>query len=260
MGKMAELFIGIFALVSEMSSDAFANTTVKALLSVAKVVGLPLLGVSILMLCLKGILAVMDGNEFSTTEAFKRCVLGAVIYSFGVTIMKQFFLVFLDFTKDVIEALSSIKDFNVDLISDILPSSTMLLSLILLLIAIFYMFKTFLNLLERFWQYLITLCMLYVYIPSYVQGNDEALILWFKQCVSISLTQTFQIVVIVLGMNLYVSGGSFSDFAIGIGAVIAASKVDQLLDHYGRSAGGSMGKVAQSGMSAAFYAKNLIRR
>lgn len=90
-------------------------------------------------------------------------------------------------------------------------------------------------------------------------GNDEAIIMWFKQCLAIMLTQFFQVLLVTLGICLFASDGKVSTFCIAIGAITVSSKVQEVLDKYGMSVGGTLGNTAKSAMSVAFYARNILK-
>ena len=45
-----------------------------------------------------------------------------------------------------------------------------------------------------------------------------------------------------------------------LGALVAASKVEQLMDRYGMGVGGKLGGLARNSMSVAFYAKSIFRK
>lgn len=149
---------------------------------------------------------------------------------------------------------------NIDFVSDIFDPIHALLAIMMMIAMLYNMFKVFLNLAERFWQLLVMLCMMYIYLPGYVSGNDEAILLWAKQSLAVQLTQIFQVILVVTGMQIFVSNGTFEGFFMSIGAIIAASKVEQILDRYGQGAGGKLGNLARNGMSVAFYAKSIFKR
>lgn len=257
LNQMNNLFIGCFSLAGNISTVGFNNGIVKAVLSLFKTVGLPLFGISILVLLTKMMLAIWDGKEVNFGDLIQRCLFGTIIYTFGANFIQYLFLFILEWGEKIIAVVSGINDFDISLYDFGLSSS--LLTLILMLISVFYMLKTILNLLERFWLLIISIVMLYLYLPGYLSGNDESIILWFKQCVAIGLTQLFQTLIVVFGISMFASGGGLEDFALSIGAIIASSKVDQIMDKWGMSAGGKVGNFMRNGMSTAFYAAQLKR-
>ena len=256
---MTGLFEDCFSIAIEMSKSAFSNAAVKGVMSGFKTVGLPLVGIAILVLLIKKIIAIMDGGDVSFGDTIMRISIGAVVYQYGVTAMQWFYLLLLDTGKDVIGAITSTGDVEFNALASITDLGSFF-TVILLVIAIFYMMKSILSLLERFWMFLVSLVLLYLYIPGYIAGNDEGLIMWFKQCTAIALTQIMQTIILVLGMSMYLATGTISDFCLSIGAVIAASKVDQILDKWGMSSGGKLGNLARNGMSSAFYAKQMFMK
>lgn len=238
----------------------FSNRIVVAILQTFKTIGLPLFAISLLVLLLKSLLAASDGDKVSFTDILKRAAIGIALYEYGITIMQNLYLVLLDTCSKVVAVITGIDEVQIDIWNIVLDQVHALVGIVLLLVMIYNMFKVFLNLAERFWQLLVVLCMMYIYLPGFVSGNDEALILWGKQCLAIQLTQIFQVILVVTGMQIFVSTGDFGGFFMAIGAVIAASKVEQILDRYGAGAGGKLGNMARNGMSAAFYAKSIFKK
>lgn len=259
LNQISDLFVGCFALINELSSTGFNNAVVKALLNLFKTVGLPLFGIAILVLLIKMILAMWDGKEVNFGDLIQRSIFGTVIYMYGVDFVKYLYLYLLEWAEEILAAIAGVNDFNINLwdFTFLGEQFTSLMIAILMFISLFYMMKTFLNLLERFWLMVVTMLMLYLYLPGYIAGNDESVILWFKQCVAIGLTQLIQTIVVVFGISLFAAGGGIGDFALSIGAIIASSKVDQIMDKWGMSAGGKVGNFMRNGMSTAFYATQI---
>lgn len=256
--KMSDAFVDCFEIIRNMASVGFDNTIVKAILSVAKSIGLPLIGIAILVLIIKSIINLMDNKQIEFGNILSRIVMGVVIYMFGVPTMKYFFLFLLDTGQTLINVIAEIDEFDVSVFDFVGMSK--LFTLILLVIAIYHLVKCVLHLLERFWLYLLTLIMLYIYLPGYIAGSDESIILWFKQCVGIALTQILQTLILVMGMNIFASGGTTTDFCLCIGALMGAGKTDRILDKWGQPAGGSVGGIARNGMSSVFYARQIFAR
>ena len=253
-----EGFSGVYALISSVTEDCFENPVVISILKVFQIVGLPLVAFGILVLLLKTLLSLSDGERVNMVDTGKRCVFGIIVYVYGVEIMKLFYFVILDTSQKLLNAVAGITSVEMDGILNIFEIG--LVSIVVLILMLYYMFKTFLNLCERFWQLLVMLCMLYIYLPSYITGDDESITLWFKQCIAIILTQVFQSVLLCVGMSMYIQSGALGDLFITTGAMVASSKIEQLLDRYGLAVGGKLGGVARNGMSVAFYAKSILRR
>lgn len=262
LSQISNVFIGCFALVANLSNSGFNNAVVKALLSLFKAIGLPLFGIAILVLLIKMMMAIWDGKEVNFGDLIQRCLFGTIIYMYGVNFVKYLYLYLLDFAQDILAVIAGVNDFDVDLFDFTFAGQELssLMIFIMMVISVFYMMKTFLNLVERFWLLVVTLLMLYLYLPGYVAGNDESLILWFKQSVAIGLTQVMQTIIVVFGIALFANGGGIDDFALSIGAIIASSKVDQIMDKWGMSAGGKVGNFMRNGMSTAFYATQIFAR
>lgn len=253
-------FGAFFSMATSITETGFDNVVIVSLLKAFQTIGLPLVAVSILTLLLKTLLSVSDGENVNMMDIGKRCIFGIIVYMYGVQIMKLLYLVLLSICKDILSAVSGMTDVETNVAEAFRPISSTLMGVIILLMMTYFLFKIFTQLTERFWQMLVMLCMMYVYLPSYVSGDDESLTLWFKQCLSIGLTQIFQSVLTSFAFSIYATDGSFANQFLMIGALAAASKVEQLLDRYGLSVGGKIGGTIRNGMSMAFYSRSIFRR
>lgn len=261
LGQLLKCFGSIYQLMGAMSGSIFDQSVIKALFVLSKSIGLSLVGLAIISLLFKTMIDNADGKEFNISDILKRCIGGVVIYTYGVNIMLKFYTAFLSITGDIIKALSGISmdGFSFSWEGAVFQEMSSMMSAIMVIIAIFYLMKSFLNMLERSWQYLVLLCMMYLYLSGYILGNDESLLTWFKQCLAVVLTQFFQVCLVTLGMVMFASKGGTEDFCFAIGAIIASSKIEQLLDKYGMGAGGKVGNAARNAMSMGFYASNIFK-
>lgn len=261
LGKVMECFGGIFQLFAALSGNIFNQSVVQTIFTFFKTIGLPLIGLSMMCLLFRVILEQADGKGFQLSDIMKRFIGGVAIYGYGVTIMKNFYIVLMGVTGKMIKAIANVatSDMELDWQDVVFSKMSTLLILVLTVITIYYMLKSFMDVLERTWQYVVILCMMYIYLTGYVMGNDESIITWFKQCLAITLSQFFQIILVTLGMCLYVQCGTIQDFLFAIGAIIASSKVEQLLDRYGMGSGGRIGNAMRNAMSMGFYGSSIIR-
>lgn len=260
MDKSIGAFTGCFKLISLITLDSFENPVVKALFTSIKMVGYPLLGLSILAMLLKMMIALVDKKEVEFGNTLQRVIIAAAVYQFGVEIMKNLYLVILEIGNKVIGAISELDVSDIEsLMDEEYVVITSILGLVMIVIALFYLIKTFLDLLERFWMFFLSLIMVYFYIPGYIMGNEESLVLWFKQTLGIGLTQLFQVLIMSIAIALFCSTKNENGFLLAIGAIIATSRVEQILDKWGQSAGGKYGNFARNAMSSMYYFKMLKR-
>ncbi len=257
--NLMEMFGDCFLLVSAVSEQGFENDVIVALLSVFKLIGLPFLGVALISYILKAMLDVLDSQQINLTDFVRRAILATIVYMFGSNFIKYLYLMIFSFANDLISALSGVDEFEWSVWEMFRGVNTLLL-LILIAIACFYLVKTCINLMERFFYLIVMICMLYINIPAYIMGDDEVLIIWFKSCVGIALTQLFQTLLIVLGLSMFLSGGDMISFGLAIGAIVASSKVEKLLDRWGIQAGGGVSGAAKGSMSLAYQVKLLRGR
>lgn len=247
-----------FGLIGDITIEAFDNIAIKGILSGMKTIGYALYGITLIVLCIRLLTEILDGKTIQIGDVVTRIIIGAAAVEFGVKITKAIYIAFLEFGKNVIGAITFTTDIEFTF-SDLLGGGSSILMAIMAGIMLFYLLKNFLALLERFWNFFIVVILVYLYIPGYLTGNDEGIIMWFKSCLAIGMTQVFQIMIVVLGMSFFVSDGSFTNFCLALGASISASKVDQLLDKWGSSSGGKVGNIARNGMSSAFYARSMFK-
>lgn len=254
---LIEGFGALFNLISIVTTSCFDNVVIQGILQVFQTIGLPIVGLSILVLILKTLLAVSDGEKVNLTDVGKRCAFGIIVYAYGVKVVQLFYQCALDLCHKLVNAIVNVSEPD---FADILNWLDIgLTSIGLIVVMIYYLFKIILELTERFWQLLVMLCMMYIYLPSYIAGDDESLALWFKQSLAIMLTQIFQAVLLTTGMSIFITSTDPSAFYLTMGALVAATKVEQLLDRYGIGVGGKVGGIMRNGMSVAFYAKNIFR-
>lgn len=261
LGKVMDCFGGIFQLFAALSSNVFDQSVVQTIFTFFQTIGLPLIGLAMMCLLFKVMLEQADGKGFQITDIMKRFIGGVIIYAYGVSVMKNLYVVLMGVTGKMISAIANVStsDMKISLQSIVFQNMSTLLTTILTIISIYYMLKSFMDVLERTWQYVVILCMMYIYVLGYIMGNDEAIISWFKQCLAIIFSQFFQIILATLGMCLFVQCGTIQDFLFSIGAIIASSKVEQLLDRYGMGSGGRIGNAMRNAMSMGFYSSSIIR-
>ena len=256
LGKIMDCFGGIFQLFAALSSDVFNQSVVITIFSFFKTIGLPLIGLAMMCMLFKVLLDHADGNGIQISDIVKRFVGGVIIYMYGVKIMQGLYVALLGVTGKMISVIANVSTdgMDVDWSDVVFGHMSVLLTVILTALCIFYMLKSFIDVVERTWQYIVILCMMYIYVLGYIIGNDEAIISWFKQ-----FSQFFQIILVTLGMCLFVQCGTIQDFLFAIGAIIAASKVEQLLDRYGMGSGGKIANAMRNAMSVGFYGANILK-
>lgn len=260
LGKANEMFGDVYTFLGTITQDIFSNDVVNSLFIFFGSLGLGLVGLAMICLLFKNLLQQADGNQFSIADILKRLIGGAVIYAYGVDIMKNLYYVVLSVTGKLISAISGLSADSISIDFKLTGALSIIMTLILTVIALFCMMKTFFQLLERAWQYLVTLVLMYLYLYGYIMGNDESMIMWFKQCLAIMLTQFFQVLLVTIGMCLFVNAAEFSTFCFAIGAITTSSKVQEVLDKFGMSVGGTLANTAKSGMSMAFYTRSILSR
>ena len=257
--NLMDCFGYVFEMVAALTTDLFQEEIIMAVLMMMKSIGLALYAVSLCVLIIKMMIRLNDGDKISFSDLLMRMILGGLIMEFGVELMINFYSIILDFSGQILNVISSFSSMDVDILDIITASMPPLLTLALLVVAFFFIFKTIMNLLERFWQLFVTLCLMYLYNAQFVQGNDEAMFSWFKQLVAIALTQAFQALVLTEGINLYVTSDNVGMFLLAIGAIVAASNIEKTMNSWGLSVGGKLGNVARNSLSVVSTTVRMIK-
>ncbi len=257
--QLTSMFGVMFQIVAVASVSLFENEIVVTVMSIFKMFGSAFYVVSTMILLLKTMRMIADGEQIALLEQFGRIVIGAMLLQYGVELMVNFYGFVLSIAAEFLGIIGSMGTPDTLNFGDLFADFPSLLTIILLCVVLFYIGKTSLNLLERFWQMFVTLNMMYFYLPQYVQGDDNALESWFKQLVAIALTQIFQALVITTAMVLYTESSTLTSFVIAVGGIVAASNIEKILDRFGLSVGGKLGGIARSGMSLGYYARMLIK-
>lgn len=258
--KVEGLFGDVYKFIGAISQDVFSHEVIQSLFTFFSSIGLSIAALAMISMLFKSLIAHADGKQFSIIDIIKRFIGGGIVCSYGVKIMLNLYYVVLSTTGSLISAIAGVSGENITIrfTGTQFKNVSKMMILILMIVAVYHMMKTFFQLLERAWQYLVTLFLMYLYNAGFIMGNDEALIQWFKQCLAIILTQFFQVLLVTLGISLFATDGAFSTFCISIGAITVSSKIQEILDKYGMSVGGTLGNTARNAMSMAFYARSIL--
>lgn len=259
--KAEGLFGDIYRFIGATTQDVFKHPVVESLFVFFSTIGLSIAALAMVSMLFKNLIAHADNKEFSIIDIIKRFIGGGVLHVYGVTIMLNLYYVIMDVTGKLITAISGLSgaSIKIEFTGTSFKSISLVMILILTIVAVYHMIKTFFQLLERAWQYIVTLFLMYLYNAGFIMGNDEAIVMWFKQCLAIMLTQFFQVLLVTIGICLFASDGEVSTFCIAIGAITVSSKIQEVLDKYGMSVGGTLGNTARNAMSVAFYAKSILK-
>lgn len=250
------VFAQLFKLIGSLSYDLFEQPLFTTLFTIANTIGYSLFVVGMIIMMMNCIKKVADGDGFRFMDLMFRIALGSALLTYGTKFFLLLYRVILEVSGDIITVIAGYslpEDFTIKL-----SGTPNLFLLIMLIIAVFYIFKTVFSLGERFWYVCGTLMMMYAYLFQYVLGNDEAMSSWIKQMISISLTQILQSIFITTALALFVTNyTNIGMFFISLCGIIAASNIEKILDKFALTSGGKAGNVARNAMSSAYYVKML---
>jgi len=119
--------------------------------------------------------------------------------------------------------------------------------LVIFIIVIVSTLVCLVQILKRGGMYIAHIMVGYLYIFSIPSGNTEGFTSWCKQTVAIALTNVLQTALLFIGLALMAS--DISKIFLGVGVIMAASKVEEIAGKYGMSTG-STGSMAGSASRA----------
>lgn len=119
--------------------------------------------------------------------------------------------------------------------------------LVIFIIVIVATLVCLVQILKRGGMYIAHIMVGYLYIFSIPSGNTEGFTSWCKQTVAIALTNVLQTALLFMGLALMAS--NISKIFLGVGVIMAASKVEEIAGKYGMSTG-STGSMAGSASRA----------
>lgn len=251
-----ELFSFMFTIINAISTDLFSEPLVNGLLQAIKTVGFSLWALATVSAIIKLSIAVIDGENIKIFDLGKRVLLGGLFWQYGTTIFIGIYQLIFNTASNIVGVFAS--NSGLDMQAD--QFGVELWGLILLLVALYNVVKTFFDLLQRFWQFFVMLCMMYLYIPGFVIGNEEAMFSWAKQSLAVCLTQLFQSFLLVAGMTYFIKASSMTNFCVAIAAIIASANVEKLMDRFGlATSGGKVGNMFKNALSMSFYTRSFLR-
>lgn len=250
-----ELFSYLFTIINAISTDLFNEPIVNGLLQAIKTVGFSLWALATVSAIIKLSIAVIDGENIKIFDLGKRVLLGGLFWQYGTTIFIGVYQLIFNTASKIIAVI--VNHSGLDMQADLFGIE--IWGLILLVVAVYNAIKTFFDLLQRFWQYFVMLNMMYLYIPGYVTGNEEAMFSWAKQTIAVCLTQLFQSCLLVVGMTYFIKASTITNFCVAVAAIIASSNVEKLLDRFGLgTSGGKVSNMFRNALSMSFYARNFL--
>lgn len=132
-------------------------------------------------------------------------------------------------------------------LSDILGKIQLniLWTIVIGLVAIIAIIICLLQIMKRAGMYIAQIMIGYLYLFSMPSGNIQDFIDWCKQTVAIAVTNILQTALLFTGMSIMAHDGK--SLFLGIGVIMAATKVEDIAGRYGMATG-----VGFRGMGSAF--------
>ena len=237
--------------MSDVSLTLFDNEIVKNILQLMEYIGWILLAVGILFAIMNVYIAYIESdsinfhllilNIFKSLIAILFLKVGAIrIFQLSITINK------------LIANITGTPNYqhSIDNLGSTLDKAAfgILWTLIIAVIVLVSVLVCLVQILKRGGMYIAHIMVGYLYIFSIPSGNTDGFMSWCKQTVAIALTNVIQTALLFMGLSLMAS--DISKVFLGIGVIMAASKVEEIAGRYGMSTGatGNMGSSASRAM------------
>lgn len=240
----------IIVLIGSVSGNLFTNSIVSGVLAVMQLIGGVLWGIGVLVLLNRLALQVMDDQRIHIGDTIKRILLSAIVTMFGTRLTIGAYKVLNDFSSTISGYVSGMT--NVPFSMEGFDMLGIVIQVILLCIVLWSCIKVIIQVSERFWHIFVQLITMYFSNMEFLMGNDGSIGTWFKNTLSIMLTQIFQVLVLCIGINIMLSDKGIVGFMISAGSLTAAAHMEQLLDKWGRSVG------QRSNMISSVYQGSMI--
>ncbi|MCB2295889.1 DUF6045 family protein [Clostridium algoriphilum] len=233
--------------MSDVSIDLFNNEIVDNILQLMEYIGWILLAVGILFAIVNVYISYLENesinfhllilNIFKGIIAILFLKVGAIrIFELSITINK------------LIANITTRPNYqqSLDNLASTLDKAAfgIIWFLVILLIVIVSTLVCLVQILKRGGMYIAHIMVGYLYIFSIPSGNTDGFMSWCRQTVAIALTNVLQTALLFMGLALMAS--DITKIFLGIGIIMAASKVEEIAGKYGMSTGatGSMGGSA----------------
>lgn len=217
------------------STTLLENQYINAILNIIQAWGMIVVGIAIVMSIMKTMLLVGEGQNVSLVASFKGWIVGIFVAIFGIPLAKAIFLLGSQIGTDLTRVFTT---------SDV-PLDGMLakfhenaiITLIVTGLVLFQIIKLMFNMLERSGQFFMLSTLMFLYVPMYIYGNEQAVWSWIKQIVAVAFSQALLITGTYLGMYLLKQGGG--TIWLGLGMFFALNKIDQIMGQFSMSVGGT---------------------
>ncbi len=237
--------------MSDISINLFDNQIVNSVLQLMEYIGWILLAVGILFAIVNVYISYIENesinfhllilNIFKGLIAILFLKVGAIrLFELSITV------------NNLIANITSKPNYqqSLDTLSSSLDKAAfgVIWFLVILLIVIVSILVCLVQILKRGGMYIAHIMVGYLYIFSIPSGNMEGFTSWCRQTMAIALTNVLQTAMLFMGLALMASDAS--KIFLGIGVIMAASKVEEIAGKYGMSTGstGSMGSSASKAM------------
>jgi len=233
--------------MSDISINLFDNQIVNSVLQLMDYIGWILLAVGILFAIVNVYISYIENesvnfhllilNIFKGLIAILFLKVGAIrLFQLSITVNK------------LIANITSTPNYqqSIDNLSSTLDKAALgiLWVIVIALIVLVSILVCLIQILKRGGMYIAHIMVGYLYIFSIPSGNMDGFMSWCRQTVAIALTNVLQTAMLFMGLSLMASDAS--KIFLGIGIIMAASKVEEIAGKYGMSTGatGNMGSSA----------------
>ena len=236
--------------MSNVSINLFDNEIVNSVLKLMEYIGWILLAIGILFAIVNLYIAYLESESINIHLLILNMFKGIIAILFLKAGAIRIFELSITINKMIAEITTKPNyQQSLDSLSSTLDKAEfgILWFLVILVIVLVSTLVCLVQILKRGGMYIAHIMVGYLYIFSIPSGNTEGFTSWCKQTVAIALTNVLQTALLFMGLALMAS--DISKIFLGIGVIMAASKVEEIAGKYGMSTG-STGSMAGSASKA----------
>lgn len=258
--------------LSQVSINLFSNNIVDNVLQLMEYVGWILFAIGILFAIVNMYIAYLESetinlhllilNIFKGLIAILFLKAGAIrIFELSITI------------NELVSKITTTPNYQKSLDNIVSQMATQSFSLLwgffIIIAVLISVIVCLIQILKRGGMYLAHIMVGYLYMFSIPSGNTEGFTEWCRQTIAIALTNVLQTALLYIGLSLIAN--DISKIFLGIGVIMAATKVEEIagrygmstntsaqfgaaskaINHYGKTAGGSSSLVGSAEDQAA---------
>ena len=240
------------AVLSVTDGGMFTHPITTIFLSSIKTMGWLILAICIIVSLIKAQIEIVEKEKVEIFAVIRRIIMSCLLWQFLADISRILFFLGNEAIKLLLRSMSQesykmvFERGTFSKIFDSLSFTTPVYEIgaitltIAMIVVIVMAIKILWQLIVRIGMCIMTIMLGYLYLGTFVMGNDQNMWSWFKQMVALSATQFIQTGFFYMGM-LVLSSGSIINLVMGLGILGAASQAEKLMQTFGLSNTGTGG-------------------